>query len=82
MTTTATTTDSATLQKSICDLRDGALVTLYPKPGNPLHRRPIAALYREGYFYCDGSPIEEGPDYNFRDVLEHNFGWVVNQPPQ
>src|SRR3546814_14014500 len=43
-------------------IEDGAEVMLIPNASNPLHRSMVKAIYSGGYFYCDGSPPEEGPD--------------------
>lgn len=56
---------------------DGARVTLHPNEGNPLHKQPVKAIYQSGYFYCDGSPAIEGPDYYLGDVLLFNDGYTV-----
>lgn len=56
-------------------LKDGARIVLHPRPENPLHRYPIKALYMSGYFYCEGTPAEEGPDYYTGDVLRFNVGF-------
>jgi len=54
------------------DLSDGDRVRLHPNASNPLHKRPVMATYSSGYFYCDGSRYEDGPDYYFGDVLTYN----------
>lgn len=54
------------------DLEDGARVRLIPNAMNPLHKKPIFAVYSGGYFYCDGSDPLNGPDYYFRDVFSYN----------
>lgn len=59
------------------NLQDGASVTLHPRPDNPLHKKPIVATYAGGYFYCEGSPPEEGPDYYLGDVLAFNEGFTA-----
>ena len=53
-------------------LMDGDRVTLYPNATNPLHKRPVAAHFSGGYFYCDGTEPADGPDYYFGDVLTFN----------
>ena len=57
---------------NIEDLEDGEQVILYPNADNPLHKQPIRATHQGGYFYCDGSKPEDGPDYYFGDVLRYN----------
>lgn len=52
-------------------------VRLFPKPDNPLHKRPVEAMYISGYYVCDGSPMEAGPDYYFRDVAVYNEGFEL-----
>ena len=56
----------------LSSLRDGDVVLLRPKPGNPLHRQPVKAMFQSGYFYCVGTDPMDGPDYYWRDVLVHN----------
>ena len=57
------------------NLCDGQRVRLFPNNTNPLHKRPINATYQSGYFYCDGTPPAEGPDYYLGDVLAYNDGF-------
>lgn len=57
------------------NLQEGDKVKLYPNGNNPLHKKPVVALYSSGYFYCEGSPAQEGPDYYMGDVLEYNDGF-------
>ncbi len=57
-------------------LADGDSVTLHPNPDNPLQKKPVSATFQSGYFYCDGTPPEEGPDYYFGDVLRWNQGFT------
>jgi hypothetical protein len=54
-------------------------VTLHPNSSNPLHKKPVRAFFVDGYFYCDGTPPDQGPDYYFRDVLQFNDGWTIEQ---
>lgn len=56
-------------------LKDGDKVLLYPNDYNPLHKKPIVALYSDGYFYCDGTSPQEGPDYYLGDVSTYNDGF-------
>ena len=56
---------------AIDELYDGARVRLVPLPENPLHRRPVLATFSGGYFFADGTPPEEGPDYYMGDVLRY-----------
>lgn len=58
------------------NLQDGDQVTLYPSVENPLHRTPIVATYSGGYFYCEGTNPEKGPDYYLGDVLRFNEGFT------
>ena len=60
-------------------LQDGSRVMLHPNSSNPLHKKPIQAVFYGGYFYCDGTPPDQGPDYYFRDVLQFNDGWTIEQ---
>ena len=53
-------------------LQDGDVVLLRPKPGNPLHRQPVKAIFQSGYFYCEDYDPMDGPDYYWGDVLIHN----------
>lgn len=62
------------------NLTDGERVRLVPRPSNPLHKRPVIATYAGGYFYCDGSPVADGPDYYLGDVLTHNEGFEPVAP--
>lgn len=57
-------------------IEDGARITLYPLPDNPLHSKPVAATYAGGYFYCDGTDPTEGPDYYLGDVLANCEGFT------
>ena len=63
-------------------LKNGDRVTLFPKPDNPLHSKPIQAIYNGGFFFCDGTDPEEGPDYYVRDVLRFNEGFDLVGEPQ
>lgn len=58
-------------------LQDGDRLTLHPNADNPLHKRPVNATFHSGYFYCDGTPPSEGPDYYFRDVRTFNDGFIL-----
>lgn len=58
-------------------LSDGARIALHPNADNPLHKRPILATYQNGYFYCDGTPPTDGPDYYLGDVLAYNDGYTA-----
>lgn len=69
-------TDVENMKTDIENLQDGERVTLYPLPDNPLHKKPVSAIYSGGYFYCDGSRPEDGPDYYFGDVLTFCEGWT------
>lgn len=65
----------STMRTDIERLQDGDRVTLFPNSLNPLHKKPVTATFAGGYFYCDGSKPEDGPDYYWRDVLEFNDGF-------
>lgn len=54
------------------ELNDGDRVRLYPNFFNPIHKRPVDAMYSGGYFYCDDYDPMNGPDYYFGDVLRYN----------
>lgn len=56
-------------------LNDGDEIILHPMRDNPLHKRPVKALFAGGYFYCDGTHAEDGPDYYLGDVLRFNEGY-------
>lgn len=62
------------------NLEDGYRVRLIPNETNPLHKRPINAIFNGGYFYCEGSNHAEGPDYYFGDVWAYNDGFEVLEP--
>lgn len=57
------------------NLRDGDTIVLHPNASNPLHARPVKAIYASGYFYCKGSNPMDGPDYYMGDVLAYNDGF-------
>ena len=57
------------------NLEDGQQITLVPNEDNPLHSMPVKATYSAGYFYCEGSKPEDGPDYYMGDVLAYNLGF-------
>lgn len=57
------------------NLKDGDKVKLLPNANNPLHKKPVVATYASGYFYCEGSKPQDGPDYYFGDVLTYNDGF-------
>lgn len=60
-------------------LTDGATITLHPNKSNPLHKQPVNATFSGGYFYCEGSPAIDGPDYYFGDVLTYNDGFEMRE---
>ena len=57
-------------------LEDGDEITLHPLPDNPLHKKPVKAIFASGYFHCEGSSPADGPDYYFGDVLRFNEGFT------
>jgi len=61
-------------------LHDGARIVLHPTEDNPLHRAPVKATYSGGYFYCDGTRKEEGPDYFLGDVFLYTRGFTEELP--
>ncbi|MHB1086120.1 MAG: hypothetical protein ACYCZ0_00025 [Minisyncoccota bacterium] len=61
-------------------LSDGERVMLYPLADNPLHKHPVMATFQNGYFYCDGTPPEDGPDYYYGDVLRYCEGFSRGRP--
>ena len=54
------------------NIKDGQKIRLFPNNNNPLHKRPVIAIYQSGYFYCEGSRQTEGADYYFGDVAMYN----------
>lgn len=66
----------AELITDLAKLSNGDRVKLFPNNENPLHKHPVLATFQGGYFYCDGSPPEDGPDYYFRDVFQFNHGFL------
>ena len=65
------------MREDFQNIEDGERVKLFPRKDNPLHKRPVEAVYSGGYFYCDGSPAHEGADYYLGDVLTFNQGFEV-----
>jgi hypothetical protein len=63
------------MRTDFASLKDGDRITLIPNGLNPLHKKPIASTFQGGYFYCDGSKPEDGPDYYLRDVSQYNQGF-------
>ena len=61
------------------NLTDGAAIILHPNEDNPLHKRPIQAVYSGGYFFCKGTDPTEGPDYYMGDVLAYNDGYEIDR---
>ena len=59
------------------NIKDGQNVRLFPNAQNPLHKKPVAATFHSGYFYCAGSNPADGPDYYFGDVALYNDGYEV-----
>lgn len=59
------------------NLEDGDRVVLHPNESNPLHNSPVKATYVSGYFYCDETNPEKGPDYYFGDAFKYNSGFVA-----
>lgn len=68
------------MRTDIENLEDGTRITLHPNGDNRLHNSPQAATYSRGYFYCDSTDPEQGPDYWWRDVLMYNHGFTVLEP--
>ena len=58
------------------NLQDGDEITLHPNAMNPLHSKPVKTRYIFGYFFCEGTHPEDGPDYYFGDVLAYNEGFT------
>lgn len=56
----------------VATLQEGQRVRLHPTSDNPLHERPVEATYLGGYFWCDGTEREDGPDFYIGDVLRYN----------
>ena len=67
---------TAKISTNIESLEDGTRVVLRPLPSNPIHNDPVAAMYLNGCFWCDGSSPADGPDYYFGDVLRYCEGWT------
>lgn len=59
------------------NLSDGERITLHPRDGNLLHKRPVKATFQSGYFYCDGTNPMDGPDYYFGDVFRECAGFTA-----
>ena len=57
------------------NIPDDTRITLHPRENNPLHKKPVEAIYARGCFYCTGSDPLDGPDYYLGDVATHNRGW-------
>lgn len=57
------------------NLKDGERITLIPNASNPLHKKPVQTTHQSGFFHCDGSNPEDGPDYYFGDVRTYNDGF-------
>ncbi len=69
------------MRQDFRNLNDGDRITLFPLPDNPLHDKPVRASFYGGYFYCDDSIPEDGPDYYLGDVLRYNEGYETALPP-
>lgn len=65
------------LRRDFQSLEDGARVVLYPDDTNPLHREPVKAIFQGGYFFCDGSTAEEGPDYSLKEAAQYTRGFAL-----
>lgn len=74
-TSTQTIQETPEMRQDFDMLSDGDRIVLHPNNSNPLHKQSVAATYAGGYFYCDGTPPEEGPDYYLGDVLTYNKGF-------
>lgn len=57
------------------NIEEGQRVTLHPADANLIHREPVVATYSAGYFFCDGTDPECGPDYSLSDVAAFCRGW-------
>lgn len=63
------------MRHDFSNLPDGSRILLYPRDTNPLHKKPVNATFQGGYYYCDGTPHIEGPDYYWRDVSGYMMGY-------
>lgn len=70
-------TPTEPLRNDFHELTDHTEILLFPEPDNPIHDKPIKALFSGGYFWCEESPAEEGPDYFYGDVARYCAGFVV-----
>ena len=57
------------------NLTDGTRLVLHPRGTNPLHKRAVKAVFSGGYFFCDGTSPEDGPDYYMGDVFTYCEGY-------
>lgn len=62
------------------NLKDGERARLHPLPTNPLHKKPVEALFTSGYFYAFTSDPAEGPDYYMGDVATFCGGFDLIPP--
>lgn len=65
------------MRQDFDQIEDGTTVILYPNERNPLHKKPVKALYDGGYFFCEGTTPTDGPDYYMGDVFSYNKGFKV-----
>lgn len=65
------------MRQDIENLANGEEVTLHPNSSNPIHSKPVKATFSDGYFFCEGTNPEEGPDYYWRDVFQYNKGFTA-----
>lgn len=66
----------ATIRTDFETINDGDRIVLHPNDDNPIHKDKVTATFINGYFYCDGSKAEDGPDYYWRDVSIYNNGFT------
>ena len=60
-----------TITETIEKLKSGDEVLLTPGPNDPIHKKPVKAIYSGGYFYCHDTNPAEGPDYWWRDAEKY-----------
>ena len=65
------------MRTDLQNLEDGVRIKIFPKENNPITKLVRTGVYGGGYVYLDGSDPTEGPDYYWRDFLEYNEGFTV-----